>query len=52
MTESVIARVAALKTTPTPDLKTMWRELFATEPPPYNRRFLESRLGYRVQELA
>jgi hypothetical protein len=52
MTESVIARVAALKTTPTPDLKTMWRELFATEPPPYNRRFLESRLAYRVQELA
>jgi hypothetical protein len=52
MTESVIARVAALKTTPTPDLKTMWRELFGGEPPPYNRRFLESRLAYRVQELA
>ena len=26
--------------------------LFGTEPPPYNRRFLESRLAYRVQELA
>src|ERR1700742_4253698 len=22
------------------------------EPPPYNRRFLESRLAYRIQELA
>ena len=52
MTESVIARVAALKTTPTPDLKTMWRELFGGEPPPYNRRFLESRVAYRIQELA
>ena len=52
MTESVIARVAALGTTPTPDLKTMWRELFDTEPPPYNRRYLESRLAYRIQELA
>jgi hypothetical protein len=52
MTESVIARVAALKTAPTPDLKTMWRELFGGEPPLYNRRFLESRLAYRVQELA
>jgi hypothetical protein len=52
MTESVIARVAALATTPTPDLKTMWRELFDTEPPPYNRRYLESRLAYRIQELA
>ncbi len=52
LTDSVIARVAALKTTPTPALKTMWRDLFETEPPPYNRRFLESRLAYRMQELA
>jgi hypothetical protein len=51
MTESVIARVAAIKAMPTPELKTMWRELFAAEPPPYNRRFLESRLSYRIQEL-
>ena len=29
-----------------------WRELFDTEAPRYNRRFLESRLVYRVQELA
>jgi hypothetical protein len=36
----------------TPDLKAMWRQLFETEPPPYNRRFLESRLAYRIQELA
>ena len=27
-------------------------KLFETEPPPYNRRFLESRLAYRIQELA
>lgn len=47
-----LTRVAALKTTPTPDLKAMWRQLFETEPPPYNRRFLESRLAYRIQELA
>ncbi|MER8499172.1 DUF2924 domain-containing protein [Mesorhizobium sp. M1312] len=33
-------------------LKGMWRDLFAAEPPPYNRKFLESRLAYRVQELA
>jgi hypothetical protein len=52
MTETVIARLAALKTTPTPELKGQWRELFGTEPPPYNRRFLESRLAYRIQELA
>jgi hypothetical protein len=52
MTDMVLTQVAALKTTPTPDLKKMWRELFDTEPPPYNRRFLESRLAYRLQELA
>ena len=50
--DTVLARIAALKTTPTPDLKKQWRELFDTEPPPYNRRFLESRLAYRIQELA
>ena len=52
MTDTVLARIAALKTMATPDLKRKWRELFDTEPPPYNRRFLESRLAYRIQELA
>ena len=46
------ARLAALKTTSTPDLKKQWRELFDSEPPPFNRRYLESRLAYRIQELA
>jgi Protein of unknown function (DUF2924) len=52
MTDTVLSRVAALKTAPTTDLKQQWRELFGTEPPLYNRRFLESRLAYRIQELA
>ena len=49
--DPIPARLAALKTTPTPMLKEQWRELFGAEPPPYNRRFLESRLAYRIQEL-
>ena len=52
MTNSVVSRVAALKSAPVKDLKQMWRELFQQEPPPFNRRFLESRLAYRIQELA
>ena len=52
MTDTIPARLAALKTTPTPDLKAQWRDLFDTEPPPFNRRYLESRLAYRIQELA
>ena len=51
MSDTVLARLVALKTTPTPDLKRQWRDLFESEPPPYNRRFLESRLAYRIQEL-
>jgi hypothetical protein len=39
------ARLAALKTTPTPDLKKQWRKLFESEPPPFNRHYLESRLA-------
>ena len=52
MNDSVVARVLALKTAPTADLKQMWRELFQAAAPPFNRRFLEVRLGYRIQELA
>ena len=50
--DPIPARLAALKAMTTPDLKAQWRELFGAEPPPYNRRFLESRLAYRIQELA
>ena len=44
--------VRDMKTLPIPQLKQQWRDLFETEPPPYNRRFLEHRLAYRIQELA
>jgi len=52
MTDTVLARLAVLKTTSTSELRQKWRQLFETEPPLYNRRFLESRLAYRIQELA
>jgi len=48
----VLRELLALKSAPAAQLKAKWRQLFDTEPPPYNRRFLESRLAYRVQELA
>ena len=52
MPDTVLAQLAALKTAPMADLKQKWRDLFDREPPPYNRRFLENRLAYRIQELA
>jgi hypothetical protein len=48
----VLSQLAALKSAPVDALKARWRELFDTEPPAYNRRFLENRLAYRIQELA
>lgn len=52
MTEPILAQLATLKSAPVAELKAKWRDLFDREPPPYNRRLLESRLAYRIQELA
>jgi hypothetical protein len=49
---NVLGRLAALQTATTPDLKQQWRESFGKEPPPHNRAYLQSRLAYRIQELA
>jgi hypothetical protein len=50
--DPIPARLAALKTMSAKDLREQWSELFDTPPPPFNRRYLESRLAYRIQELA
>src|SRR5262245_32584451 len=52
MPPSVLTQISALKDQPIGDLKALWRKLCNTEPPPYNRKFLQSRLAYRMQELA
>jgi hypothetical protein len=49
---SVLAQIAELKTLSITDLKAKWQVLFGTPAPLYNRRFIESRLAYRIQELA
>jgi Protein of unknown function (DUF2924) len=48
----VLSRLAALQAAPTAMLKDQWRELFGKEPPPWNRAYIQSRLAYRIQELA
>ena len=52
MTDTVLAQVAALKILSTAELKRRWRDLFETEPPRFNRRYLEDRIAYKIQELA
>lgn len=50
--DPIYARVAALKIKTPTELRELWRDLMGTEPPPFTRRYLETRLGYRIQELA
>jgi hypothetical protein len=50
--DTVLSQLAALKGASPDALKARWHEFFETEPPAYNRRFIESRLAYRIQELA
>jgi hypothetical protein len=52
MTDTVLAKLAALKSTPITALKQRWRDLYGKEPPPFSRSYIESRLAYRIQELA
>ena len=52
MNNNIIAQVAALKMMPMSELKEQWKKLHECEPPPFNRGYLESRLAYRLQELA
>lgn len=48
----VLRQLSSLGVAPTADLKVLWRTLFGTDPPAFSRAYLQSRLAYRIQELA
>ena len=50
--DTVVARLAALRAMPIAQMKQQWRELYGKEPPPFSRTYIQSRLAYRIQELA
>ena len=50
--DNVLARITALKAMPAPELRRQWQQLFDTPAPRFNRTYMESRLAYRIQELA
>lgn len=52
MKPSVTAQLAELKRLPIGDLKQKWRDLMGSEPSAHSRVYIESRLTYRIQELA
>lgn len=49
---STAAQVAALPILPLPDLWQLWDHHFPRRPNRVNRRYLEARLAYRLQEIA
>lgn len=52
MSDSVLRQVADLQNLTYEQLKDLWRTLNGSEPPAYNRRYIVSRLAYRIQEIA
>ncbi len=52
MSDSVLRQVADLQNLTYEQLKDLWRTLNGSEPPAYNRRYIISRLAYRIQEIA
>ena len=52
MSDSVLRQVADLKNLTHDELKDLWKTLNGGEPPAYNRKYIVSRLAYRIQEIA
>lgn len=52
MNNNVLAQVAALPKMSAPELKKMWKEMYLTDPPPFNKPYYVKRLAYRIQEVA
>jgi len=52
MNTNVLAQVAALPKMGASELKKMWKELYRTDPPPFNKPYYVKRLAYRIQEVA
>ena len=46
---SVLSQIAQLPKLPMTEIKALWRRLFGTETPNYNRQFLERRIAHKLQ---
>lgn len=49
---SITAQLAAMPSLPMPELWALWDQHFPRRPSHRNRNYVESRLAYRIQELA
>lgn len=49
--DTLVARIAGLPDLPMEDIRALWWRLFGGETPTNNRRFLERRIAYKLQEV-
>lgn len=52
MSDSVLRQVADLQNLTYEQLRDLWQTLNGGQPPAYNRKYIISRLAYRIQEIA
>ncbi|WP_197456330.1 DUF2924 domain-containing protein [Ferrovum myxofaciens] len=48
---SVTAQIAGLPDLQMAEIRSLWKELFRSDTPIYNRQYLERRIAYRLQEI-
>ena len=48
---TVVAQIARLPQLPMAEIKALWQKLFERDVPTRNRRFLEKRIAYKLQEV-
>lgn len=48
---SVLAQITRLPTLTIQEIRILWKKLYKSEAPTHNRRFLEKRLAYKLQEI-
>lgn len=48
---SVAAQIAGLPDLPMAEIRALWKRLHEPEAPTHNRRLLEKRIAYRLQEI-
>lgn len=52
MNANIVRQLVALHSASSEELRKRWHDLNGSAPPPYNRKFLISRLAYRLQVLS
>ncbi|APR97874.1 DUF2924 domain-containing protein [Wolbachia endosymbiont of Folsomia candida] len=52
MNTSIVDEVKSLESKTLKELRAIWKDLFQSDAPPYCRKYLITRIAYRLQEIA